>query len=505
MLDSLYAVLRVQNHTNMIHLYKDGFFTIGYGTDVGPFNSYGTLFTSHDFDGKINFSTYTLDSNKLWQYTDINMVVIDSFAYTIHIGDNPDELIKININDGRILHRNEYFNMAGGTIPSVFPHSIHLIDSNTLLLNVTGYAQGNQWVTQLCRYSIPFDTFDYYFNSYPDYHQEILNLVKSPTGFILSGYLRRGNPSSSSFEQKATVVWLDSTFQELRRYISPESEYQGWGHDLQEEVDGGLILTNCLGRQYYTEWSQEYTYTYRPSIYKLNSSGDLQWQTPMGRNIYLDHAFWFSALLPSNLGDGYIAAGRQTNFSDSLFYGTSDTVNEIGENLRFEALIAKVSNDGDSIWSRSYYTEDFLYSRAEFNDMIPHPEGGYLLCGTADKLPWDPEKFPVSFGWILHVDEYGCAVPGCQEIVKTDDPSMPDAIRFYPNPAKDEMYIYQQEDECIDYTILDIQGRQLHQHKNCQGGSTGIIDVHNYPTGEYILVKKDQGGRIRSEVWIKSE
>lgn len=62
---------------------------------------------------------------------------------------------------------------------------------------------------------------------------------------------------------------------------------------------------------------------------------------------------------PSNLGDGYIAAGRQTNFSDSLFYGTSDTVNEIGENLRFEALIAKVSNDGDSIWSRSYYTEDF--------------------------------------------------------------------------------------------------------------------------------------------------
>ena len=156
-------------------------------------------------------------------------------------------------------------------------------------------------------------------------------------------------------------------------------------------------MTNCIGRQYYVEWSQEFTYTYRPSIYKLNSSGDLQWQTPMGRNIYLDHAFWFSALLPSNLGDGYIAAGRQTNFSDSLFYGTSDTVNEIGENLRFEALIAKVSNDGDSIWSRSYYTEDFLYSRAEFNDMIPHPEGGYLLCGTADKLPWDPEKFPVSF------------------------------------------------------------------------------------------------------------
>lgn len=504
MLDSLYAVLRVQNNMNMIHLYKDGFFTIGYGTDVAPFNSYGTLFTFHDFDGKLKFTKYSLDSNKLWQYRDINMVVIDSFAYTIHNGANPDELIKLNINDGGIVHRKEYYNQAGGSIPNIFPHSVHKIDTNTLLLNVTGYGQGNQWVTQLCRYSILNDTFDYYFNSYPHYDQEILSLVKSASGYILSGYIRRGDPSSSSFEQRATVVWLDSVFHEVHRFISSEDEYQGWGYDLLEEANGDLILTNCVGRQYNDGWSPYYTYTYRPSIYKLNSVGELQWQTLMGRNVYLDDAYWFSALLPSNQGDGYIAAGRQTNFTDSLFYGTSDTVNEVGENLRFEALIAKVSKEGDSIWSRPYYTADFLYSRAEFCDMIPHPDGGYLLCGTANKLPWDPINLPVSYGWILHVDEFGCAVPGCQEIVKTNDPSMPDAIRFYPNPATDEMYIYQQKNECIDYTILDMQGRQLHHHKNCQGGSTGIIDIHLYPTGQYILTKKDQVGRIRSEIWMKS-
>lgn len=503
MLDSLYGLLRVQNNANMIHLYKDGFFTIGFGTDIAPFNSYGTLFTSYDFDGGVRFSTYTLDSNKTRAYRDINIVVKDSFVYTIHNGSLPDELIKININNGNIVFRKEYYNMAGGTITGAFPGSIHMIDSNTLLINVTGYAQGNQWVTQLCRYSIPYDTFDYFFNSYSSYNQSIKDLVQTSTGFILTGSVQKGNPSGPSFEKKATVVWLDTAFQEVHRYISPEDEYQGWGYDMLQENDGSLIMTNCIGRQYLEEWNSYYTYTYRPSIYKLNSNGEIQWQTPMGRNVYDDGLFWFSELLASNLGDGYIAVGRQSNFTDSLFYGSSDTVNESGENLRWEALIAKVSNDGDSIWSRHYYTADFLYSRAELYDIVPHPDGGYLLCGTADKLPWDPEHLPVSYSWILHVDEYGCAVPGCQEIVSADDLLVTDPIRFYPNPTTDVLYIYQQENECLNYTITDMQGRLLHQHINCQGGSTGIIDIHSYAPGNYLLIKKNETGSIRSEVWVK--
>jgi len=505
MLDSLYGLLQSQNHTNMIHLYKDGFFTLGYGTNDNPYNSLGTLFTYFDFDGRVRFSTYTLDTNKFTQYQDINMVVIDSFMYTIHNGSLPDHLFRININNGQIVFRKEYFNMAGGTISGTLPWSIHQIDSKTLLINVTGYAQGNQGVTQLCRYSIPHDTFDYFFNSYPGYHQSIKDLVKTSSGYILAGDIRKGNPSGPSFEKKATVVWLDSNFQEVKRYVSSEGEIQGWGFNILHEPDGGLILTNCIGRQYLSEWNSYYTYTYRPSIYKLNSDGELQWQTPMGRNVYNDHMYWFSALLPSNLRDGYIASGRQPNFTDSLYYGTSDTLNEYGEKLRWEALIAKVSNDGDSIWSRSYYTADFLFSRAEFYDMVPHPDGGYLLCGRANKLPWDPEHFPVSYSWILHVDEYGCAVPGCQDIVNTDDPLLPDPIRFYPNPASDVLYIYQHENECIDYTITDMQGRLLHHHINCQGGSTGIIDIHSYTPGNYLLIKKNETANIRSEIWVKAK
>jgi len=502
-LDSLYALLHVQSFANMIHVDSNRFFTIGYGTDFAPFNSYGTLFTSFDFDGKIKFSTYSLDSNQLIEYTHINMVVIDSFAYTLHIGTAADALYKINTHSGKIEFKREYPNKAGGTNIFTYARSIHLIDNNTLLLNVVGYTESNQLVTQLCRYSIPSDTFNYFFNSLSDYDQDITDLVQTPTGYILAGFIFKGDPSGAYYVKRATVVWLDMDFQEVHRYISPEGEHQGWGFNILKE-DDGFIMTNCIGRQYYDGWSANYTYTYRPSIYKLNNEGVLLWQTPLGMDVYFDDGFWFSSLLSSNLGDGYIVAGCQPNFTDSLYYGSNDTLTPAGENLRFDALIAKVSKDGDSLWSRSYYTADFLFSRAEFQDMVPHPDGGYLLCGYANKLPRGP-NLPAIYTWILHVDEFGCAVPGCQNIVDTDDPTLPNPIRFYPNPAADALYIYQQENNCIDYTITDIQGHLFHHHKCCNSGSTGIIDITKYPPGSYILTKKDQSGGIRSELWIKPE
>jgi hypothetical protein len=106
----------------------------------------------------------------------------------------------------------------------------------------------------------------------------------------------------------------------------------------------------------------------------------------MGRNLYCTWFYEFNCLIPSNLGDGFIAAGSQTNYNDSIYFSGA-TTNEIGENLRKEAHIAKVSNEGDSIWSRWYYKSDFLYSYSALYDMIPHPEGGYLLCGSANKGP----------------------------------------------------------------------------------------------------------------------
>ncbi len=501
-LDSLYALLRVQSFVNIIHLYDDGFVTIGYGTDTVPFNAYGSLFTSYEMDGTIRFSRYTLDTNKIRQYCFVRAVIVDSFAYTTFQGSPPIQLVKFNMFTGEIVKRTDYSDMAGGEQYLPFPYSIHLINDSTILINATGHTEQDRGVTQLCVYSIPQDTFSFFFNDYPAHWQQTTSLVSTPEGYILGGFISKGDVWSRTYETRATVIWLDKEFREFRRYLSPPGELQAWSLDMIREDDGSLVLTNCIGRKYDPQWGPYAYTTYRPSIFKLDSEGSLLWHTPMGRDLYLNHNFWFNHILPATTGDGYIAVGVQTNFSDSLFYGTDNLVNEVGENLRKEALIAKVSLNGDSLWSRSYYTADFLYSSADFHDFVALPQGGYLICGRANKHPIEPGT-TASYSWILYVDEHGCAVPGCHETVSASDPELPDSVRFFPNPALRDLYIYQHEDECMRYTIGNMDGQILHTFKSCQSGSTAILDIRSYPAGTYWLSKQDSAGRQRTEQWVK--
>jgi hypothetical protein len=497
-IDSLYPLLKIQSFGNMINRTGDGFFIIGHGTDTVPWNTYGTIFTSFNYDGTVNFTRYKLDQNMEKYYYDLNAIVIDSFAYTTFVGTSPVQILQFNINSGEIVHRTEYVNATGGEYPT-FSHSIQKADSTHLIVCSSSLNNLHQYITQLTLFNRRNDSLTYYFNSYLDYDQSITNLIVTPKGFILGGYIRKGDPWRLDFDSHATIIWLDKNFNEIHRYISADEPYEIFGKDIILDNKNSVISTNCIGRKYL--YGYYYFDEWRPSIYKVDSTGKFLWQRPMGRNLFIDDHYMLRCLVPSNSGDGYIAAGGQPNFSDSIYYSGAN-YNEKGENLRFEGLIVKVSNEGDSLWSRWYYKADFKFSRSEFFDMISHPDGGYILAGEANKGPI-VEGEPANYTWLLYVDEFGCAVPGCQEIVKTDDPAFPDPIRIYPNPACDELYVFQQENEVLQYFITSIQGQIITQFKCSQGGSTAIVDVKNYAPGQYILTKKDHLGRIRSEKWIK--
>ncbi len=497
-IDSLYPLVSHQSFGDMIVGTKDGFFVIGHGTDTVPWNSLGSIFTSYNYDGSINFSKFTLDQNEERFYYDLNCILINSLAYTVFVGTTPIQIVQFNINTGEIIHRYEILNQFDNNIPP-YSYSIHQIDSIHLLINSSVLFNHNQNITQLTLFNRFNGSLKYYFNRYFDFDQEITNVRVLPNGYVLGGYIRKGDPWKLDFVSHATIVWLDRNFNEVKRYISNDEPWEIAGKDLVVNQDGSVVSTNCIGRKYkvgfnyYDEW--------RPTIYKVDSTGKFLWQRPMGRNSYIDIHYTFNCLITSNQGDGYIAAGAQTNFNDSIYYSGLN-YNEKGENLRFEALISKISNEGDSLWSRWYYKSDFLFSISEFHDIIPHPEGGYLLSGEANKELLSPGKTEI-YTWVLYVDEYGCAVPGCQNIVKTDDPTLPDPIRLYPNPATDVLYVYQQEDEMIEYLITDIQGKTMTNFTCSQGSTTVVTEVNIYPSGEYILIKTDSHGRTRSEKWIK--
>jgi hypothetical protein len=310
----------------------------------------------------------------------------------------------------------------------------------------------------------------------------------------------KGDPWSLNFEAHAIFIWMDSLFVETKRYISRNAPYEWYGYDMIMDAEGSVVSTNCPSHRYFD--GSFYWTVGRPAILKLDSTGSFLWQRLMGRDLYSNSHSQFHCLIVSNEGDGYIAAGGQPNFIDSTLFETQQDTLEPEEPLRYEALIAKVSNDGDSLWSRWYYNSDFQFSKSIFMDIIPHPHGGYILTGTSNKEPFQ-FGIPDFYTWILYVDEFGCAVPGCHETVHTSDPAGPDPIRFQPNPATNELYIYQQEEESIRYSIVNMEGRVIREFEGHHSGTTAIVNVSLLIPGEYILVKRNAAGRMGSTKWVK--
>lgn len=501
-LDSLYALASVQSFGCVLVPQDDGFIIIGHGTNDNPFNSYGTLFTKLDLEGNIQLSTYTLDSNKLHLYYDMNAIVIDTFLYTTFGGTAPYQLLKFNTNNGQIEARKT---LANHLVKDSYydSYSLTFIDAQTILVNGMIFDENQKWITQLSVYHIDLDNFSYHYNSFLNWNQVITKVIKTSDGYVLTGYIRSGNPNNIDYVSKAVIVWLDDHFAEKGRFISASGDLQGLGYDVILNEEKSAIATNCVGHHIDPGFGHGIVVqVWRPSIYSVDSLGNLDWQTEMGYPHFGEVDCIFHSLIESNSKDGYIAVGAQTNFSGQEYYSTSDTLNEQGELFRFEALIAKVSTDGDSLWSRHLYTSNFLYSSAEFYDIIPRPEGGYVLTGSANKHPLLPGT-TASYTWLVSIDEFGCIVPGCNEIVSADEIDMPIQIKLYPNPTEDLLYIYQQENENMFYSVVNSSGEVFEKFQMKFPGSTFMLNVSNYTPGIYNVVKADTLGRITTQEWLK--
>jgi hypothetical protein len=249
-LDSLYALEKYQSVGCIINKIDSGFIVIGHGVDTSPYNSIGSLFTSFKWDGSINFSTYTKEQAKYRQYYYQNAIIIDTNVYVPFLGHNPIQLVRFNINNGLISFRKTIPNKVGGS-SGTFPYSLQLLDTNTLLICSGSEDEEYRQITQFSIYHIQEDSFDFYFNSYPYYSQEITDVIVTTTGYILNGCVHYGDPWSIEYSGRSTVVWLDKNFNELHRYISPTVKYEQWGYDAILTLDGSVVATNCIGSKYF--------------------------------------------------------------------------------------------------------------------------------------------------------------------------------------------------------------------------------------------------------------
>ncbi len=159
----------------------------------------------------------------------------------------------------------------------------------------------------------------------------------------------------------------------------------------------------------------------RPYIAKLDSSdGSLLWERTYGA-LYPNTIF-FSGKEIFN-GDLIAAGGTYISQSPNTEKG----------------LLARTTNDGDSIWMFTYFYQDDVISTGQgrFYDVLPTPDGGFIAAGVTRNPVGGP--YPPGYSqdtWVVKVDGIGCIVPGCNSVgIAEQATNLLDALSIYPNPA----------------------------------------------------------------------
>ncbi|MFK7798039.1 MAG: T9SS type A sorting domain-containing protein, partial [Aureispira sp.] len=174
-----------------------------------------------------------------------------------------------------------------------------------------------------------------------------------------------------------------------------------------------------------------------------------------------------------------------------------------------DALVAKLSPNGDSLWGRRYHYFEQLWSRHEIFDAEQTKDGGFLICGQAQ----GSGQGAYQQGWLLKLDQHGCLVPGCHLPDTTTSilpiQAQPQAqLKLYPNPAVDYLNVWyrnKQIGEELTFRVLDAQGRVLQSHTTRDiSDKTYIFPVWELLGGWYVLEVRQDGVLVGSEVFVKN-
>ncbi|HMX41264.1 MAG TPA: T9SS type A sorting domain-containing protein [Saprospiraceae bacterium] len=245
--------------------------------------------------------------------------------------------------------------------------------------------------------------------------------------------------------------------------------------------DGSIVGASAIGREkVYTNNVNADLYLY-PSIFKMNPDQTLAWETPIG-NGHWSVSHEMIRIVPASDGGGYVG-------TSSVYVVGTDV-----SPFKSVSLIAKVAENGDSLWTRYLYfwsdsLGDSYYHKIE--DLAAAPGGeGYWLCGQTER---QVSGEPLQQGWLLHTDRYGCLSPGCQ-LVGTGESSLEDKISLYPNPASEYLVVHHAGHSFSKgrFSIINLRGQVLRDWAAPMDDLSTVFDVGGFPAGAYVLQYREQ-------------
>ncbi len=146
-----------------------------------------------------------------------------------------------------------------------------------------------------------------------------------------------------------------------------------------------------------------------------------------------------------------------------------------------EGWIMKLDAMGNLLWERVYglyHIPNDSLTHSVFYNFKPTVDGGFAIVGSATRKG-SPQK---QDAWLLKLDSFGCLVQGCQLVGLENVPYSKEAIKLYPNPAKEQVQLSHSR-KIRTYRIADYTGKLLQSGVYPEEG----ISIHELSPGVYIV------------------
>ncbi len=309
---------------------------------------------------------------------------------------------------------------------------------------------------------------------------------------LIGGSLDDAHIRNKNFHYYAKLWAIDTLGNLQWQWRSPTGQLQQGVQDMVITDDGGIVIASTIGTEIPINSSSGDLY-WDCYVYKLNSDLEQEWGTYFRHN--LSNSFHqFNKIIETSDGSGFIAIGRS-----SAYFPDADPETENG--IDIGGIIAKVSPQGDSLWSRIIIHPNLVnfFEWHHFYDIEETGDGGFIMVGESRSS----DTIPQQQGWLLKVDEWGCLVPDCHLPSAVEEGVEPMVkLLLYPNPVQDVLNVYlgaTKLDFGSTWRVYNLQGQEILRYPASQGDATYVLEVDKLPKGSYFLQLQEVEGKVLAQ------
>jgi len=465
-----------------IELTDSCFYACGILSDTLPPYFNGSLFAKLSFEGEVLFYNMLVSpyrSCQTWNNTmeptnDGNFLVTGNCADSI----GRSALLVKYTPDGDTVFTKEYRSpyMPDNNFIAVVTSQKALTDNGTFLLsNITNTINSNTDLFVKKVDSIGQLEWSTIYGENQN-SESVESILLSEDKILIGGNLHNINFSNQDYFSRALLIQMTEEGEVDWIYESPEGELIRSVSDVLRTDDGGYLLSSGKGIEY---GQAPGTLLYwQPYIFKLDTNREMEWSVNIRDSLHHSSNV-INKMIAVSDDSGYVIAGKSYRPNPS----------ENGYDML--GLIAKISKEGDSLWTRRYNHVQSAADEHVFYDLEETPDGGFVMVGQATDINEVTGEYPLQRAWIVKVDQHGCLVPGCHLTSSVGDLQKESfQLKTYPNPATDFVNVHFYHPalkETAYFSLVDGLGKEVLSYKSRRDDVTHMIPVSGLSSGSYWL------------------